>query len=333
MKYEIKIKEGEAVLSLPRDKLLELLSDCTDAELKTLIAVCAEPECERALELTGLEAEEFNSALAYWRGAKLVRAHSARKRAGSVGEAGTHAKKEKQESKNGAGVHSEAVFDDRLREYTRDEIKRISENDKILSSILDEAQQVFGKVFNSVEMNYIIAMRDHLGLDGEYILMLLQYFRSEGKALCYAVRVADSLVKKGISDPEALEAYIKRRDSFKGSEGKYRDLFGIGTRALTAYEEKYFHIWSQDMKMPFELVKLAFDRTVEKKGTPQKSYINGILKSWHGLSLHSEEEVEAYEQKSKESGKKTAADAASAESFDVNEFFNAALERTYGKKE
>ncbi len=182
-------------------------------------------------------------------------------------------------------------------------------------------------------MNYVLAMRDHLGLDGEYILILLQYFRAEGKPLCYAVRVADELVKKGISDAEALEAYIRRRDSFKGMEGKYRDLFGIGTRALTAYEEKYFHTWGTEMKLPFELVRLAFERTVEKKGTPQKSYINGILTKWHNTGLKSESEVIEFEKNSKPAKKAPASTPQGSGSFNVDEFFSAALERTYGKGE
>ena len=287
-----------------------------------LLALAASPDREQALKLSGLDEGEFDSAVSYLRGAKLVRAQRQEKKRAE--------QKPEKENKTDETKAEFDINDPSLPEYTSDEIKRISEGDRIFNSILDEAQQTFGKVFNSVEMNYVVAMRDHLGLDGEYILMLLQYFRREGKPLCYVVRVADSLVKQGVADPEALEQYIKRRDAFKGSEGKYRDLFGIGTRSLTAYEEKYFQSWSEDMKMPFELVKLAFDRTVEKKGTPQKSYINGILKSWKEKSLASEADVLQYE-KSKTAPKSDTARLES--SFNIDEFFNAALERTYGKEE
>ena len=91
-------------------------------------------------------------------------------------------------------------------------------------------------------------------------------------------------------------------------------------------------MWATEMKMPFELVRLAFDRTVEKKGTPQKNYINGILQKWYEQGFKSESEVVAYEQSPKADKKATAASALE-KSFDVNEFFNAALDRTYGKKE
>ena len=333
MKYEIKIKSGEECVSLPRERVLELLPDMSEGELKALIALCASSDADEALEISGLESDEFNAAVAYLRGAKLIGRQSKSKAECEKGSARAEKRaSDKKAGTDGKKADSDIINGNTLPEYSSNEIKRISESDRVLSSILDEAQQVFGKVFNSVEMNYIIAMRDHLGLDGEYILMLLQYFRAEGKALCYAVRVADSLVKKGISDPEALEAYIKRRDTFKGTEGKYRDLFGIGTRALTAYEEKYFHTWAVEMKMPFELVRLAFDRTVEKKGTPQKNYMNGILAKWHELGLKSEAEVTSHEQSGKTDKKATAASALE-KSFDVNEFFNAALDRTYGKKE
>ena len=323
MKYEIKIKDGEDILSLPKKKTLDILSDASEAELRVLLALAVCEDSEAAMAAAGVDEDEYSSALAYLRGAKLIgRADKKTKSEGSEAD-----KKEK--SRKGEGK-IDLSRDKSLPEYTSDDIVRLTQGDRVLGSILDEAQQVFGKVFNQVEMNYILAMRDHLGLDGEYILMLLQYFRAENKPLCYAVRVADELVKKGINEPESLEEYIRRRDTFKGIEGKYRDLFGIGARALTAYEEKYFHTWGSELKLPFELVRLAFDRTVEKKGKPEKFYMNGILTKWHAQGLKSESEVLEFEK----AGKTKIPVAQKGEgSFDVNDFFNAALERTYGKKE
>ncbi len=322
MKYDINITEGEAQLTLPKDRVLEILSDASEDELRVLLAIAASRDSDEAQTLCGLESEEFNSALSYLRGAKLIGRGKRTKKAPQKAEA------EKRET----AEHIDLSHDKTLPEYSSEDIVRLTQSDRVLGSILDEAQQVFGKVFNSVEMNYILAMRDHLGLDGEYILILLQYFRSEGKPLCYAVRVADELVKKGISDPESLEEYIKRRNTFKGMEGKYRDLFGIGSRALTAYEERYFNTWGTELKLPFELVRVAFERTVEKKGNPQKSYINGILNKWHALGITSVSKLEEYESSQKKAQKDPTARSGEG-SFDVNEFFNAALERTYGKKE
>lgn len=335
MNYEIKIKKDEETLSLPKARVTELLSECGEEELKVLIAIAAEGDTDRARELSGLSESDFSAALSFWRGAKLISRHTAKKKNTTEPSDAQSARGEK------SAPTSSGVLDNvsEIPEYTSADIKRLKGRDALFNSILDEAQQTFGKVFNNVEMNYIIAMRDHLSLDGEYILMLLEYFRREGKPLCYAVRVADSLVKKGICDPEALETYLKHRDSFKGNEGRYRDLFGIGTRALTAYEEKYFTTWSEEMQMPFDLVTVAFERTVEKKGTPQKSYINGILKKWHEAGILSIEALEEYEQSTKGApAQKSQVQSGSAGStgestFDVDDFFTAALERMYGKSD
>lgn len=322
MKYEIKIKKDEPVLTLPRDRLLELLSECSESELKALIAITAEPDESAAAEIAGMETGEFAASLSFWRGAKLVGRQSAKKKAPPADN--TPAEKK-----------TPADLDvDELPEYTSADVVRLSREDALFHSILDEAQRTCGKVFNNTEMNYILAMRDHLSLDGEYILMLLEYFKREGKPLCYAVRVADSLVKKGVSTPKALEEYIKHRDSFKGAEGKYRELFGIGTRALTAYEEKYFTSWSEEMKIPFELVALAFDRTVEKKGAPKKSYMGGILKKWHEAGYRTADDVLTAEQQTRDKGetRSSAIGGATGDStFDIDDFFNAALERAYGE--
>lgn len=336
MKYDIKIKKGEETVSLPRQRLLELLSECSEAELKALIAIAAEGDRERAMECCSLEEAEFSSAISFWRGAGIIGRASSKRTARTE-------QKSAEADKTGVTETSVQGSGDILErsdipEYTSADIKRLKGKDALFNSILDEAQRTFGKVFNNVEHNYIIAMRDHLSLDGEYILMLLEYFKREGKPLCYVVRVADSLVKKGIADPEALDKYLKCRDSFKGNEGKYRDLFGIGTRALTAYEEKYFTLWSEEMKIPFELVRVAFERTVEKKGTPQKSYINGILKKWQEASVKTLEELESYEQSKRGAsqamtGGQSPVGTSGESTFDIDEFFSAALNRTYGEGE
>lgn len=336
MNYEIKIKKDEEILSLPKARVTELLSECGEEELKVLIAVAAEGDSERARELSGLSESDFSAALSFWRGAKLVSRHTSKKKNTSESSHGANslAPEKSAETEAVTGVLDNVS---ELPEYTSADIKRLKGRDALFNSILDEAQQTFGKVFNNVEMNYIIAMRDHLSLDGEYILMLLEYFRREGKPLCYAVRVADSLVKKGICDPLALETYLKHRDSFKGNEGRYRDLFGIGTRALTAYEEKYFTTWSEEMQMPFDLVRVAFERTVEKKGTPQKSYINGILKKWHEAGILSVEALDRYEQSAmggpSQKSQGQSAGSTGESTFDVDDFFTAALERMYGKSD
>ena len=333
MKYEIKIKKGEDTISLPRQRVMSLLAECSEAELKVLLSLSFDGEEERAREICALDEHEFSSALSFWRGAGVV-VRARKKPAPSPKDAET-------EIPDGRTPDTAVpeISDGELPEYTGKDIKRIKDSDPLFDSIINEAQSTYGKFFNKVELDYITAMRDHLLLDGEYILMLLEYFRREGKPLCYAVRVADSLVKKGICDPEALETYLKHRDSFKGNEGRYRDLFGIGTRALTAYEEKYFTTWSEEMQMPFDLVTVAFERTVEKKGTPQKSYINGILKKWHEAGILSIEALEEYEQSTKGApAQKSQVQSGSAGStgestFDVDDFFTAALERMYGKSD
>lgn len=316
MNYEIKIKDGESTLILPKKKVARHLADACEEELKALIATAATETKEEAMELCSLSSDDYDAAISFWRGASVVVRKTKEKKKAEQKDTPTLSKIEEQG----------------LPEYTSDEVVRITSSDRVFTSIIDEAQRVYGKMFNTVEMNYIIAMRDHLSLDGEYILILLQYFRAEGKPLCYIAKVAENLAKRGILSPLALEEYIKNRETFKGIEGQYRKLFGIGSRDLTPTEEKYFHSWSAEMSLPFELVSLAFERTIERKNTPSKAYMNGILSSWYSSGLKSEEDVIAHEQSQKSSKSKTSSTTAEG-SFDIGEFFTAALERTYGKGE
>ncbi len=136
MKYEIKISEGEVQLTLPRERVKDILSEASEAELRALIAIAACSDSDKAKEISGLEDEEFNSALSFLRGAKLIGKAAKTKKAPEKKEAAA-----KQEA---AAAEIDLSHDRTLPEYSSDEIKRLTSNDRVLCSILDEAQQVFG---------------------------------------------------------------------------------------------------------------------------------------------------------------------------------------------
>ena len=57
-------------------------------------------------------------------------------------------------------------------------------------------------------------------------------------------------------------------------------------------ERKYVAAWV-DMGFEDEAIRLAYERTVHKKGAMNWPYMNSILKSWHQKGLHTVSAVEA----------------------------------------
>ena len=96
-----------------------------------------------------------------------------------------------------------------------------------------------------------------------------------------------------------------------------RTMMGLGQRALTSKEKAMLSSWQEWQSSP-ELIKLAYEKTVEKTGRVSMSYMHKILESWNISGFKTVSEVEMGD-------KKPSSDNSS---FDPDDFFRAALEKS-----
>ena len=122
---------------------------------------------------------------------------------------------------------------------------------------------------------------------------------------------------KDINTYDKAEEYILNRKKYLGFEGKIRDLFGIGSRSLTTTEKTFVSSW-QNMNYPWDMIKLAFEKTVNgTKSKPTMDYMNKILENWKSAGFASVSDVQKGDKKP----------AVITDGFDPDEFFRAALEK------
>ena len=117
-------------------------------------------------------------------------------------------------------------------------------------------------------------------------------------------------------------------------EGKIKELYGMGARALTTKQKGYIDSWINGMGYSFEMIRRAYEVTADSTERVNMSYTNTILERWNSEGIRTLEDVERSDkeyqaQKSKStSGKKQSKGTAS--SFDTDEFFEAAIRRSLG---
>ena len=309
-----KIKYGEHTVALPGD-IVRHLADADADELKALILIAAAGDEEPDIGAAGMTEKEFDAAAAFLRGAGLITA-------GGKGSSAKKTAKEAETEKKTEKRNVKVVRREISPEYTASEISDMMRENRLLASLIDACQQTLGKVFNSAENNVIITLKNHLGLDGEYILLLLAYCAEKDKKnLTYIQRMAADLVEKGVLTPPQLEEELMRRDEAKSGEGALRRMFGMGSRALTKKESEIFTTWICDRKHSLELVKEAYERTVAKAGKASVPYCHTILEDWFANGIKTPEDARAAAE-----GKKTAAQVRG--SFETDDFFGAALNRS-----
>lgn len=210
-----------------------------------------------------------------------------------------------------------------------------------LQLLIDEAERLYGKVFSTAEIGVIAGLSEQLELEDAYILTLFSFCKRQGKlSLRYAEKTAFALFEEGIDTLGALEAHIERRERAKSGIWQMRRLFGLGERALTKREEECFIRWLSDFGYGEDIIGIAYDITVNTTGKASVAYVDKIISKWHAAACRSVRDVEAYieREKSSISQKKAAEKEKAADSrqkrgsFDTDEFFARALERSYGKK-
>lgn len=334
MKYEFNF--GNGVISLP-EAVLSRLEAAGELDLKLLLLLASSPEMRedpdsaKLATAVGYSASEVDISIAFWRGAGILKGGKSQKKK-AVATATTENKKEPVQMALPAPEVISGIKD--MPTYTGTEIEQLINEKSGLKSLLDECQRILEKVFSIHESNKIIGLSDYLGLEDGYILLLCSYCKSIGKgSVAYVAKTATELYQNNIDNLAALEAYIEHRERTVSFEGKMRTLMGIGSRALSTRERKFFEQWSQ-FGFSDEILQLAYDQTVDSSGKAAVGLMNTILSSWHekGVKTIADAQAQIDQHKSeikRQYAKKNGAEPAfSDSSFNTDEFFDIALQKS-----
>ena len=224
---------------------------------------------------------------------------------------------------------------DELPSYTTTELNALLEKRASVRALVDEAQKLLGKMFNPSELNILIGMLDYLGMKEESIVLLLAHCRNIGKTNLRAIeKYAYKLVDREITEPDALEEEFRTVEALQGFEWEVRRLFGMKSRALTTRESKLMRAWVE-FGYGIDVVTKAYEMTINATSEPSMPYANSIIERWHADGLNTLEEIEKAEAENKEkaNGKKTgkANETSLGNSFDTDDFFEAALRRSFAQ--
>ena len=310
---ELSLRYGSRVAAIPADGMEEYLKSASRVDLAVLLSAAINPGLSLAerSEALGIPQEEVSASIQYWEKKNVL---SVKLDAG-----------ETLPSRPLVPEKPKKLQSADLPSYSTEETARILENSADISFLLDACQQILGKMFSTAEINILIVMADFLGLNGDYIMLLCQHCADNGKrTMRYVEKMALALVDQGVTHYKDLEVYFRDADSLKSTEGKVRSLFGLGSRSFTKKEKDFMKNWTSWGYGP-EIIEKAFEATVN--GTGGKAsipYANSILQRWHEEGLDTLEAILA-------GGSRSQTQTADS-TFDTDDFFAAALRRSYGEE-
>ncbi len=165
--------------------------------------------------------------------------------------------------------------------YKASEIsRRLQENPK-MSQMYRLVSQILGKTLSSADTELLYSFHDYYGLPVEVILVLIEYYVSKGKrSMKYLEKEAGKWATAEIDTVKKAKAYIKKREDFLSYTNRLRTLLGIHERHLTTRELAFINKWQNEFFMSPEMVKAAFELTVNQTGKLSFAYMSKILESW-----------------------------------------------------
>lgn len=317
---KLRVNYGQGVIVLP-EAVTEVASSAKKNDLLLLIALLADKEAElpAIAEKCSMSTEAAERAVAFWRGAGILTYEEEEKARTAA------AKEEKPKTKTAKSGKREPSGD--LPSYSSSEIADMIENNREIALMIDECERALGKIFRVGETAKIIALRDYLGFSTDYIIALCEHCASIGKtSVRYLETTAVALFDDGITDKDSLDEHLRLAQAKHELEMQIRALFGMNmSRALTTKEKRYINAWTQSFGYAIEVIRLAYEITVDRINEPSLNYANAILEAWNSKGLKTEDEVKA--QIAAEAEAK--GEGAPGKSFDSTDFFEAALRRSY----
>ena len=314
--------------NIPED-IADILSNADDRELKilTLLLMSANENgefddsqgFEKMLDVTRAE---LDSAITFWRGA------------GVIGVVRAQKKKTEEASKKVASAvetahRNGAVESNGVENYSTTELVSLLESRENLALFIDEAQQVFGKTFSPKDIEIVVGLVDQYGFEEEAMLEMLAYVRRlDKKGVKYAEKIAIGFYDDGITTTADVTAKIALIEESKEAIYRIKQMFGFGARSLTKGEQAIFEKWLQTYGYSVEVIKLAYDIMINAIQKPVPKYADKIIEKWHCEGLRTFEEVENYEKSKKENAQPQDKND-SQKSYDLDDFFEAAIQRSF----
>ena len=161
------------------------------------------------------------------------------------------------------------------------EIQELAQRDVSVQFLLHEAETRLCKTLSSSDTATLVWLYDYAGIPVDVLLMVIAYCKSLGKnSLRYIQKVALEWFDQGVDTVERAENRIQHLNSLRQFENTVRTVFGIRDRTFTTKEQEYIRSW-EEFAPSAELLRLAYDKTVENTGRISFAYVHSILSAWH----------------------------------------------------
>lgn len=172
------------------------------------------------------------------------------------------------------------------KKISKDYISKRIKTDEEINYLLNEIETTLGRPLSGMDVSAILNLKDSEGMPCNVILMLIRYCAKIGKVSTrYIEKVGIDWARSGIDTLELAEKKITLLNNSKKIWRKFEKIAGISDRAPTTKEEETILRWFIKWEFREDMIKEAYERCVNTKGSYILSYMDGIIKKWHKQNI------------------------------------------------
>lgn len=283
MKYNIDTLKWGRFFSVPCKAIDEHIHKASGDFYKVLLFIlsCETPEVttEDIVNATGVSEDTADNAVLYWNQAKIVTI--------SKQQTCSHSSASSDETNPFKG----SLEDSAPVKYDSKEIASIVNTNSEIKILFDQLELALKRTLKRSEQSGYINLYEYYGFSAQSIIILVEYCESIGKSnLRYVETVAKSLYDNGLSDYKDVEKEIKRMSASWSYQGKIKTLLGISSN-LSTKQSQIVEGWHQK-NFDLELIKAAYDLTLDNTGKLSFPYMNKILSNWDSEGVKAPKDIE-----------------------------------------
>lgn len=270
------------------DKYLKL---ATPSQLKVMLYLlrhqCSSIDTKKISEALSVNEELVEEAIMFWEQTDLFTGDLQDE--SSADEKSALSEKAEHVSQTSPAITAQRSSSDIT--LTPSEIASELKRDTGLMNLFRMAEQLTGEPLNHMQQRSLLWQYQYLSVSGDIILTIMSYCRSMGKnSIQYAEKLLTAWWNRGICTMQQINDEIvkdQQRRSYHGTIARTLDM----NRPPTPKQREYFDSW-QAMQIPVDLIRYAYEKTIEQTNKLSLAYMQKILTTWAEAGYKTREDVD-----------------------------------------
>lgn len=264
---QINPKLYASVFAVPGALVDEYLKTADGDSIKVILYILRNGNAENVSKYLGISDERTDEILEFWQ------------KMGVIGNADTP-------------LHTPEIKAKRPKLSPSEISEKINRHPQI-KSVFDIAEGYFSTKLNAMQCNSLVWLSEEYGYVPETFALLIDFCCQRDKLNWkYIETVAIDWAERNIKTVPEITAEVERLLAYYQYASVIRRLFFLNY-PITSGQKVYAEKW-QSRGYREDILKCAYEKTVENIGKTNFKYIDNILEDWYKLKLKTVTEVEKY---------------------------------------